>query len=128
VESALVLIVFMVMLIGVFDVAQMLYVHTSITERIRGALRWAVVNTYDETAIRNYVLYGQTTAPQNGSTLFSMTTSMVDVQRVGEGTTDDRIVITVSNFKYTLLSPFVSGVKTGASIVEGLPYEAKTTM
>lgn len=125
VECSLVLIVFLMMLIGIFDFGQALYLHTGITERVREALRWGVVNSYDQTAIQNYVLYGQTTQPQGASTFFSLTPSMVTVERDDAGTSDDRIVIKVSNYQYQFLSPYIAGTKTGQTIVEALPYEGQ---
>ena len=125
VEGALVVIVFLTMLLAVFDFGQVLFLHATITERVRSALRWGVVNTYDATAIQNYVLYGQSTAPQQGAALFSMTPSMVSVQRLGSGTTADRVVVTVSSYNYKFLLPYIAGTKTGATIVEVLPYEGQ---
>ena len=121
VESALVLIVFLAMLIGIFDFGQMLYLQQSITERVRAALRYGIVNTYDATAIQNYVLYGQPTA-SGGPTFFSLTASNVSVQRSDAGTTNDRVTITVSNYNSVFLSPFIAGTFTGASITQTLPY------
>lgn len=123
VEAALALLVFMSMLLCVFDFAQVLYLHQSITERVREALRYGIVNSYDATAIQNYVLYGQPTQPAGASPYFSLTSNMVSVQRVDAGTSEDRIVITVSNFPYVFLSPYIAGNKTGAAITEALPYE-----
>lgn len=124
VESSLVLLVFMLMLLSTFDIGQVLLLHQSITERVREALRYGVVNTYNATAIRNYVLYGQTTAPTNSSsTFYSLTSSMVSVQRSDAGTDDDRVTITVSNYPYIFLTPMISGSHTGAPIMETLPYE-----
>jgi TadE-like protein len=123
VESALVLVVFLVMLISTFDVGQVLFLHQSITERIRAALRYGVVNKYDATAITDYILYGQPNAPASGSTFFSLTPDMVSVQRLDAGTADDRVVITVKNYPYEFLTPFLAGKQKGAPIIESLPYE-----
>jgi Flp pilus assembly protein TadG len=123
VESALVLLVFFLVVFSILDFGQVLLLHDCLTERVRSALRYGVVNSYDGTAIQNYVLYGQPVAPSSGSTYFSLTASMVSVQRSDAGTADDRVTITVSNYPYVFLSPFIAGQKTGAPIVESLPYE-----
>ena len=125
VESALVMLVFMTLLISLFDFSQVLYVHQGITERVRTGLRYGIVNTYDATAIKNYVIYGDPAAPSGSSAWFNLTSDMVAVERDDAGTSDDRIKITVSNYPYIFLSPFIAGSRTGSPIMETLPYEGQ---
>jgi len=128
IESSLVLLVFLMILFSTFDFGQALFLHQSIVERVRAAVRYGAVNSYDGTgtAIQNYVLYGQPTAPAPGTpTFYSLTPSMVSVQRADAGTEDDRIVVTVKNYPYVFLTPFLAEQKTGAPIMETLPYEAQ---
>jgi hypothetical protein len=124
-ESALVLLAFFLIVISVFDFGQVLYLHEGITERVRAALRYGTVNSYDGTAIQNYVIYGQPAPPPSANPDFSLTPAMVSVQRADAGTTDDRVTITVSNYPYLFLSPFIAGARTGSPIVESLPYEGQ---
>ena len=63
VESALVLFVFLTLLIGTLDVGQVLFVHQTLVERTRAALRWGAVRPYDDQAIRSMVLYNSPTIP-----------------------------------------------------------------
>ena len=123
VESSLILIVIMSMLISIFDFGQVLFLHQSLTERVREALRYGTVNAYDATAIQNYVIYGQPSPPDGAVANYSLTAAMVSVQRADTGTPEDRIVITVSNYPYVFLSPFIAGQQRGAPITETLPYE-----
>lgn len=125
VETALVMLVFMLLLIGLFDFAQVLYVHQGVTERARTGLRYGIVNTYDATAIKNVVIYGDPSAPTGSSAWFNLTSDMVAVERDDAGTSEDRIKITVSNYPYIFLSPYIAGSKTGAPIVEALSYEGQ---
>ena len=125
VESALVLLAFVLIVISVFDFGQVLYLHQAITERVRSALRYGIVNSYDSTAIQNYVIYGQPAPPASAPRNYSLTTAMVSVQRADAGTSDDRVTITVSNYPYLFLSPFIAGARTGSPIVESLPYEGQ---
>src|SRR5438128_11868366 len=104
VESALVLIVFLSMVISIFDFGQVLFLHQSITERVREALRYGIVNMFDATAIQNYVIYGQPSPPPDAPANYSLTAAMVSVQRADAGTPEDRVVITVSNYPYLFLS------------------------
>lgn len=126
VETSLVLIVFISMLLGIFDFGQVLFLHQSITEHIRDGLRYGVVNTFDATAIQNVVRFGQAVPPDGAAPYFGLTPAMVSVQRLDSGTNDDRIVITVSNYPYLFVSPFIAGARTGGVIAGTLPYEGTT--
>ena len=128
VESALVLLAFVLIVVSVFDFGQVLFLHQSITERVRAALRYGTVNSYDGAAIQNYVIYGQPAPPASASPDFSLTPAMVSVQRAEAGTTDDRVTITVSNYPYLFLSPFIAGARAGSPVVESLPYEGNRVM
>ena len=123
VESALVLLVVVVVLIGTMDVARLLFVQQSLTERVRGAARYGAVNTYNQTAVENMVLYNQATIPATGSPLFQLNRSMVAVSRQDAGTPEDRVVVTVSNFPVEFITPFVAGITYGVSITQSASYE-----
>ena len=123
VETSLILMVFLLMVFSIFDFGQVLFLHQSITERVRDALRYGTVNRYDADAIRNYVMYG-TAAPVAGAVAsYSLTADMVTVQRSDAGSSGDRITITVQNYPFVFISPLVAGQKSGAAIIQTLPYE-----
>src|SRR5665647_608448 len=84
VEGALVTLVLVAVLIGIFDLGLVLSIHQTFTTRVRSAVRYAVVNTYDETAIKHMVLYGHPTAGAAGA--FGLTAGMVSVARTDVGT------------------------------------------
>src|SRR5262245_18559948 len=96
VESALIFIVFTVMLMGAFDFAQFLFIHQALVDRSRSAARWgAVTDPSNTTAIQNMVLYNQTTAPIGSSIgVFGLTSDMVSVSTQGSGTDDYRLIVT----------------------------------
>ena len=123
VESALVLLVVVVVLIGTMDVARLLFVQQSLTERVRAAARYGAVNPYNQTAVENMVLYNQATIPDSGSPLFQLSRSMVTVTRPDAGTSADRVVVTVSNFPVEFITPFVAGIRYGVSITQSASYE-----
>lgn len=123
VESALVLLLFVVTLIGTFDVAQFLFYHQSLTERVRGAARYAAVNTFDTTAVQNMVLYNQSTAPSGRNPDFNLTSSMISVQRYDTNTPEDRVVVTVSNYPFLFITPFIAGWAHGMTITACNSYE-----
>lgn len=122
VESTLVLLVSLALLIGIGDLAQILFVHQSLVERVREALRYGVI-TYDVSAIQNIVLYG-TATPANGATpSFNLTSSMVRVLRYDVKTSEDRVVIEVSNYPIEFFSPWIAGRLTGKPIIAFQPME-----
>ena len=124
VDTSLILVVFMAILIGILDFGHFLYRHQVIVDRERNAIRYAVVNPYDPTAIQNLVLYGQTDAPPAGTQAwFNLTPSMVTVNRFDAGTASDRVVVTVANYSFPFLSPFISGIVQGQPVTSMLPYE-----
>ena len=63
VEAALVTLVFLATLIGIFDLAQVLFIHQTFVARARSAARYGVLNPDNTDGIQNMVLYGQTTVP-----------------------------------------------------------------
>ena len=121
VEGALVTLVLAAVLIGVFDLGLVLFIHQTFAARVRSAVRYGVVNPYDETAIKNMVLYGQPTAGATGA--FGLTAAMVSVVKTGVGTNDERIVVTISGYPYRFFSPWIGGAFNGRSIMASLPLE-----
>ena len=121
VEGALVTLVLAAVLIGVFDLGLVLFIHQTFATRVRSAVRYGVVIPYDETVIKNMVLYGQPTAGATGA--FGLTAAMVSVVRTGVGTNDERIVVTISGYPYRFFSPWIGGAFNGRSIMASLPLE-----
>ena len=107
-ESVLTLVAFLAMFIGVFDVGEMMFVHQTLTDRARNAVRWGVVNTYDPTGMTNLVLYGATTPSQGQTGSFGLTAANIVVSRplASIGTAEDRVVLTVT-YPVTLISVFL---------------------
>jgi hypothetical protein len=58
IEGALVTLILAVVLIGIFDLGLVLFIHQTFATRVRSAVRYGVVNTYDPIVITNMVLYG----------------------------------------------------------------------
>jgi len=131
VETALILPVFMFLLIGVLDVGQVLFVHQTLAERARNAVRFGVVRNYDSEAIRNIFLYNQPTVPPRPGILpgqpvpgiFGLTPDMVQVTRYDANTHEDRVVVTVSNYPFQFYTPLIASVARGKPITMSLPFE-----
>ena len=62
VEGALVLTIVLFTLIGIVDFGTVLLTQQALVERVRAGARYAVVNTFNETNIKNVVLYNSATA------------------------------------------------------------------
>jgi Flp pilus assembly protein TadG len=130
VESALVLLVFLALLVGIADFGQVVFMHQGITERARNAARWGAIHFTDQTGARNMVLYNRPTVPDddgdgNGNDGFmGLNSSMVTVSRQNQGTNEDRIVVRVSNYPFHFFSPWISNVYTGRPIIATAPVEA----
>ena len=122
VETGLVFTTFAFLVIGAFDFGQFLFVHQALVERARNATRWGAVNDpTNTTAVQNMVLYNQPTVPSEASSYFGLTTDMVQVSNPGSGTSDYRLTVMVTNYPYTILSPYISGSYTGPNIKVSIP-------
>jgi hypothetical protein len=124
VEGVFVLLTFLVLVVGIFDIGQALFLHETLVERARNACRYGAVNWDNTDAIRNIVLYGRPTAPDGGgSGIFGLTSSMVTVARANLDSTEERIVVTISRYPFNLVSPWLAGRYQGRTIVASLPTE-----
>jgi Flp pilus assembly protein TadG len=123
VESAFIFLAFIVMLIGIFDFGQFLFVNQALVERARYAARWGAINNpSDSASITNMVLYNQSTSPATGTpTYFNLTASNVAITTPNSGTNDYRLNLTISGYTYTVLSPYIAGTYTGAPITVSVP-------
>ena len=115
VEGAFVLIVFCVLFIGIVDLAQLMFVHQFLTERVRGASRYAVVNDFDAASIQNMVLYGQVDDPGTGG-VFGVTRSMVQATRLDAGTSEERVIVRVADYPIQFYTPVAAGMARGLPI------------
>src|SRR3982751_5388037 len=112
-EGALVIGMFLMMLIAIIDFGQILFVHATLTERVRNAVRLAVLDsTCDATCVQNLVLYRSKTAPENGRPadgigLVNLTASNVQVTvpvdystSTGSTLANRRLTVTLTNYQY----------------------------
>jgi hypothetical protein len=138
VEAVLTLTAFIVIFLGMIEVGEILYIHQTLVERTRSAVRWGAVNPWDDTnsptQIANVVLYG-TPAPAGGSTpIFGLSSSNVSVSRPQpDYSAADRVVVAVSGYTLTFFTNAIvqlsggnhngSAQFTGLTIQQSLPYE-----
>ena len=122
IETALIFVIFTFMLVGIFDFGQFLFIHQALVERARSSARWGIVNDpTNHTAIQNMVLYNQPTAPANTPSYFGLTTDMVQVTNPGSGTDDYHLAVLITNYPYTVLSPYIGGTYIGPNITISIP-------
>lgn len=138
VETVLTLMAFMIILVGMIEIGEIVFAHQMIAERVRTAVRWGAVNTWDDstspTLISNIVLYGTTTPAQSAQAIFNLTSQNVSVTRPQpDYSADDRIVVQVSGYALTFISNALvqasngssnpSGHLSGLTVQESLKYE-----
>ena len=138
VESVLTLTAFLVIFMGMIEIGEILFIHTTLAERTRSAVRWGAVNAWDSTnsptQIANMVLYGTSTPADNSTPIFGLTSSNVTVSRPQpDYSSADRIVVTVSGYTLTFLTNAMTQLSagqhnvnsgfTGLTIQESTPYE-----
>lgn len=113
VEAALVLFVFLSLVLGVTDCAQVLFSHQSLVERVRSAARWGSLHDWQgPDPIVNLVLYGQTREPARAQSGFlGMTPANVRVTfhpATPDRPDDQTLTVAVVNFQSHLYSPFLA--------------------
>lgn len=124
IESALTLVAFISLFLGALDVAQMLYIHQSIVERVRLAARSAAVSCCNSDAIQNLVLYGSTVNPgANAATFWGLTTSNVAVTFANQSTAEQRVTVRVSGLTYRTYTPMMAGTFTNIPVQITIPLE-----
>lgn len=113
VESTFVLLVFLAMLLGVMDCAQVLFAHQSLVERVNLAVRWGVVHAWEgPDPVRNLVLYNQTGEPHEttpGYLGLKPENVIVTYQpTTAEQPDDEMLTVSIVNFETHLFSPWIA--------------------
>ena len=126
VESALVLLTFLAMMIFIMDMGRILLIQQFISERARATVRNAVVNNWDATATKNFLVYNSTTAPNSGgSGYLGLLTTQVAYQTLGvSGASDYRLQVRVSGVPAITWIPYLAGTYTLAPITATAPAQS----
>ena len=126
VESALTLIVFLPVLIGIADFGQFLYLHQTLADRARAAARWGAVHAYTNSGnhIKQYAVYNMTDPPDGTAGMLpNLTTDLVTATLDDANTDSARITVTISNYPFNFLSPLMSRSTWYRTIIATEPYE-----
>lgn len=112
VETGLVMLIFLPVIFGIMDFGQFLYLHQSLSERVRAAARYGAVHTYtDGSAAVNVAIYNDPNGPTNKATAVlpnlqsgsSTGNGYVSATLSGAGTDDALITVTVTKYPYNFL-------------------------
>ncbi len=122
-ESSLCLVTFILVLLAVFDFSHFLFLQQGVTERMRAGLRYGTVHTFDAAAIQNVVLYNNPVQPAGVTPWLNLRREMIAVNRAGNNTPADRVTITISNYQFPLVSPYLARTITMGPMAASLPYE-----
>ena len=124
VEGALIILILANVLIGVFDLANVLFIRQTFVYRTRSAARYGAITNADETAVKNMVLYGSPTVPQGATSgSFGLTAGMISVLKSDAGTSEQRVVVTISAYPYRFFTPWIAGTFSGRDIIASAPLE-----
>ncbi len=128
IEASLVLMLFLILVFSLFDFGFVLYMHHTLMHQARTAVRYGVVRDFDEnaaTAIRNMVLFNSPAGGTSTTGVLGLTAANVNVERQGAGTNEDRILVTISGFRYPLITPGFAGLHNGQAISVSMPFESR---
>jgi len=119
VESALTIMVFLTMLLGVLDFGQYLFFQQTLTERARAA----VLDPTQVTAIKNIALSNSPTSA-TPALLPSLTASMIAVTTADLGPPEGRVTVRISDFPISFITPSLAGSVKAPSVTVTYPSEA----
>ncbi len=127
VETALVFTATLSMILFVVDMGRVLLTQQYVTERARVAVRSAVVNNWDSTAVANYVAYASTTAPNGGGPGFmGLTPSEVTFTTYADsGLGDARYQVTVQGVPLFTWVPYIAGKYYAPTVTATAPVQSQ---
>ena len=125
IESALIMLIFVPVLVGIADFGQVIYFHASLTERARAAARYGAVHTYtDGSAIKNVAVYNDPSPATGTAGLVPyLTTSLVTATLDDANTDSARITVTITNYPFNFISGFMSQSTWYKTVITTEPYE-----
>lgn len=128
VETALVLTSFLLVMVGIVDLAHILYVNQALTERVRGVARASAISGANPEEIRNLIAYGNKEGPErerDGSQSWQPVTDSeqgvtekgfmglqpqhINVQILDRTYNEHRLVVEISGLPVTIVSPLIAG-------------------
>ena len=114
-ESALSLVATIVIFVGMVDIGQLLFIQSTLAERVRSATSYGA-RIYEPEAMRNLVLYGAVTPSTGQAPFFNLTASMVTIERFDVGTTADRVSVGITGYPLMFVTPGMSRLAAAVPI------------
>ncbi len=125
VESALSLLLFLTIFLGIIDFGQYLYFQQALTERTRAAARVAVLDPTQIDRIKNVARYNSYTAGTSQSLVLpDLTAAMISVSTADLGSPEGRVTVTISDYPITLVTPIWAGQRKAQPVSITYPSEA----
>lgn len=127
VESALIMLVFVMTLIATLDFSQVLFAHQTLVERTRSGLRWGIIHPWDGTGngIANTILYGQSTVKEGSRPFLGLKRENIRVTYSAPTAADPndiRLQVAIVNFQFKFVTPFIARTFTNNyAVVESAP-------
>jgi Flp pilus assembly protein TadG len=121
IEATLTLSLFLTVLFSLYDFGWVLFFEQTLVHQARTAARYGAVNPGNLTTIQNVAVYSATTG--SGTGLFGLEPANVLVSRSGQGTTADRITVTITGYQYTVITMGWAGSYNGKDITVSIPVE-----
>jgi hypothetical protein len=126
VETALILLTFILMLIGTIDFGQVIYFHQSLVERARAAARYGAINPTDTTGIQNIAVYNAASPPGTPTPVLpGLTTAMVTLSNTGANTPEARIMVTISGYPINFISPYIARQFNNRPVIVSMSAESQ---
>src|SRR5215471_21842299 len=128
VESGLIMLIFIPVLVGIMDFGQFLYLHQSLSERVRAATRYGAVHSYpDGSDMVKVAMYndpagsGTSTMLPNLQNTNSAGDGYVSATLSGAGTDEAFVTVTIRNYPYNFI--WMPNSLTKRTITDTEPYE-----
>ena len=123
VETALVFTTLLGMVLFILDMGRMLLWQQFFMERAREGARYAVVNNWDQTALRNFVCYNNTTAPDgNPPGFLGLLPSQVTLTKLADsGANDARYQVSIQGVTLFMWIPGIAGQYTMPKVIATMP-------
>ena len=122
IETALVLTIALMTFIGLIDIGTVIFRLQGLVERARTGARYAVVNTYNPTSIRNVVVYGNSGG--TGSPLLGLLPQYVTVANVDLGDGLSKIQVVIDGYPVRFFTPLIARATTLPRIEVSLTTES----
>src|SRR5258708_6148234 len=124
IESALIMLIFVPVLVGIADFGQVIYFHASLTERARAAARYGAVHAYtDGSAIQNVAVYNDPSPATGTAGLVPYLTTSLGTAKLHDGRPHPaRVTGTTTKHPLNFISRFMSPSTWYKTLITTQPY------